>query len=394
MAKFKVGDHVMIRKDSNVISKVVGVTVEETGRSIHKLKKEGAFHPEDLESATGGLGPAKSREKTVLIIGGAGYIGPVITEQLLAGGYKVTCFDLLLYQNGICAAPFLGNPNYRFIYGDLCDGIALERALHGVTDVILLAGLVGDPITKKYPEASHAINDEGIRNCIDFLNGKGLDRVVFVSTCSNYGLIKSDELADETFPLSPLSLYAKSKVAAEQHLLANKGKADYTPTILRFATAFGLAPRMRFDLTVNEFVRELALGRELLVFDAHTWRPYCHVRDFARLIQLVMEAPRDKIAFEVFNAGGEVNNFTKQGILDNLLASLPDAKIRHKEHGSDPRNYRVNFRKVREALGFIPKYTIDHGVREVLGAIREHIFDRADLMRNFHGNYEIEYPPR
>ena len=331
-------------------------------------------------------------KKTVLIIGGAGYIGPVITNHLLTAGYKVKCLDLFLYENNTSVIPYLGNPNYSFVYGDLCDRNILDRALQGVTDVILLAGLVGDPITKKYPEASHAINDDGILGCIDSLNSRGLDRVVFVSTCSNYGLIESNDLADESYPLSPLSLYAKSKVAAEQRLLANQGKVDYTPTILRFATAFGLAPRMRFDLTVNEFARELALGRELLVFDAHTWRPYCHVKDFGRLIQKVIEAPREKIAFEVFNAGGEVNNFTKQGVVDTILALLPDARVRYQEHGSDPRNYRVNFGKVRDILGFEPEYTVDFGVRELLGAIGEHVFDRADLMRNFHGNYEIEYP--
>jgi nucleoside-diphosphate-sugar epimerase len=330
--------------------------------------------------------------KKILIIGGAGYVGPVLTELLLAAGYQVNCLDLLLYQNSICVTPFLGNPNYQFIYGDLCDQKALSRALQGVTDVVLLAGLVGDPITKKYPEASRAINDEGVLSCIDFFNGKKLDHVVFVSTCSNYGLIKSDELADETFPLSPLSLYAKSKVNAEQHLMANKGKVDYVPTILRFATAFGLAPRMRFDLTVNEFTRELALGRELLVFDAHTWRPYCHVRDFARLIQCVIEAPHHDVAFEVFNAGGEVNNFTKQGIVDTICKLLPDSKVSYQEHGSDPRNYRVSFQKVREVLGFEPEYTVEDGAKELLGAIRERVFFGADQMRNFHGNYEIGYP--
>ena len=136
-------------------------------------------------------------KKTILIIGGAGYIGPVITSHFLAAGYKVKCLDLLLYQNDICVTQHLGNPNYRFIYGDMGDSSALDRACEGVTDVILLAGLVGDPITNKYPEASHAINDIGILSCISYLNGKGLDRVVFVSTCSNYGLIESNELADE-----------------------------------------------------------------------------------------------------------------------------------------------------------------------------------------------------
>ncbi|HTE48016.1 MAG TPA: NAD(P)-dependent oxidoreductase [Gemmatimonadaceae bacterium] len=330
--------------------------------------------------------------KSVLVIGGAGYIGPVVIDRLLAAGSKVTCLDLLLYENDTSVTPFLGDPNYQFVYGDLRDERILRRAMRGVTDVILLAGLVGDPITKKYPEASRQINDDGIIGCIDYFNRKGLDRVVFVSTCSNYGLINSDELADENFPLNPLSPYAKSKVAAEQHLLAGRGTVDYTPSVLRFATAFGLAPRMRFDLTVNEFTRELALGRELLVFDAHTWRPYCHVKDFARLIQQVIEAPSDAVAFEVFNAGGEINNFTKQGIVDAILKVLPDSNVRYQQQGADPRNYRVDFHKVRETLGFEPEYTIEDGINELLAAIREHVFERADLKRNFHGNYEIEYP--
>lgn len=327
--------------------------------------------------------------KSILIIGGAGYIGPMVTERLLDAGHTVTCFDAFLYENNTCVIPFLSNPRYRFVYGDLRDIDSLDVALQGITDVVLLAGLVGDPITKKYPDASLAINDLGILRCIDHLNGKGLDRVVFVSTCSNYGLIANDELADENFVLSPLSLYAKSKVAAEQHLLSARGKVDYTPTILRFATAFGLAPRMRFDLTVNEFTRALAIGQELTVFDAHTWRPYCHVKDFGRLIEMVMKAPDTDIAFEVFNAGGEVNNFTKQGVVDTILTLIPQAKVKYQEHGTDPRNYRVSFAKVRDKLGFEPQFTVRDGVTELLSAMKQHVFDRVDEMRNFHGNYEI-----
>ena len=330
-------------------------------------------------------------KKNVLVIGGAGYIGTVVTAHLLNAGYTVSCLDNLLYQNNLCVIPFMGNPNYKFIYGDLRSEENLSRALVGVTDVVLLAGLVGDPITKKYPKESASINDEGIIRCICNLNKKGLDRVIFISTCSNYGLIKSDQLADEDFELTPLSLYAKSKVAAENFLLGGKQIFDFTPTVLRFATAFGLAPRMRFDLTVNEFTRELALGKELLIFDAETWRPYCHVKDFSRLIQKVIEAPVDKVGFEVFNAGGEINNFTKQGIVDLILKFIPTAKVRYKEHGTDPRNYRVDFKKVRTVLSFEPEYSVEDGVVELLTAIQEHIFDRADLMKNFHGNFELDY---
>jgi nucleoside-diphosphate-sugar epimerase len=331
-------------------------------------------------------------DRSVLIIGGAGYIGHFVIRDLLDRGYKVRCLDLLVYQNGVVVTPFFGNRNFTFMYGDICDVDVLERALDGMSDVVLLAGLVGDPITKKYPDESMSVNDIGIQRCIELLNGKGLRQLIFVSTCSNYGLIANDALANEEFPLAPLSLYARSKVAAELKLINSKGLVDYTPTILRFATAFGMAPRMRFDLTVNEFTRELALDRELLVFDAHTWRPYCHVRDFSRLIYTVLEAPLKDVAFEVFNAGGEQNNFTKKGVVDTIVDLLPNAKVRYKEHGSDPRNYRVDFSKVRKVLGFEPKYSVQYGVAELLNAIENHVFDNADNARNFHGNYEIVIP--
>ena len=226
------------------------------------------------------------------------------------------------------------------------------------------------------------------------MNGLGLEHLVFISTCSNYGLVEDDQLADEKFELKPLSLYAKSKVAIEQYIMGLNGNVDFTPTVLRFATAFGLSTRMRFDLTVSEFTRELVLGRELLVYDTNTWRPYCHVRDFGRLIDLVFQVPAEKVAFEVFNAGGEVNNYTKQGIVDAILEQLPNAQVKYKEHGVDPRNYRVDFSKVKKILDFEPKYTIPDGIKEVLIAFENHVFDHVDDQRNVFGNYELQYPAK
>lgn len=327
----------------------------------------------------------------VLLVGGAGYIGSVLTGYLLSFGYRVKTLDCLLYENQQAVLPYLNSPNYQFVYGDLSKKLDLEKALEGINDVVILAGLVGDPITKVYPTASKAINEDGIANLLQSLNGRNLNKVVFVSTCSNYGLIKENETADENFELNPLSLYAKAKVQIEKQILSLKGKLDYHPTILRFATAFGLSPRMRFDLSVNEFVRELYLGKELLVYDAHTWRPYCHVNDFSLIIHRVLEAPHQKVSFEVFNAGGEVNNCTKQMIVDKILAKIPGAKVSYKEHGSDPRNYRVNFSKIRECLDFEPQYTVDRGVDELLQALSQHLFDQVDSNRNYYGNYQIKY---
>jgi nucleoside-diphosphate-sugar epimerase len=134
------------------------------------------------------------------------------------------------------------------------------------------------------------------------------------------------------------------------------------------------------------------MGKELLVYDAHTWRPYCHVQDFARLIKKVIEAPTENTSFEIFNAGGDFNNATKQMIVDTILEIIPGGKVCYQKHGSDSRNYRVSFKKVKSVLGFELKYTIQDGVNELIEAIKNHVFDHVDENRNFFGNYEIHYP--
>ena len=331
-------------------------------------------------------------QRRVPVIGAGGYIGPVVAGHLLSLGYKVRALDLFLFHTQTVLTGFLGDAGFEVLYGDHCDDALVDEALSGVTDVVILSGLVGDPITKKFPAASQAINGDGMLALIDRFKDRCLDRVVFVSTCSNYGLIKADALAAEDFELKPLSLYAKAKVAMEREILGLKGKLDFHPTILRFATAFGVAPRMRFDLTVSQFVRDMHLGRELLVYDADTWRPYCHVRDFGDAIQRVLEAPAEAVSFEVFNAGGDVNNFTKQMIVDAIREFLPGAKVDYQEQGPDPRNYRVDFAKIRDRLEFEPRHTIRDGIGELIAALEQDRFADVDERPNFYGNYEIDYP--
>ena len=331
-------------------------------------------------------------ERRVLVTGAGGYIGPVVTEHLLGLGYKVRALDVFLYPTRSVLEPYSGNGKFDLVSGDHGDGPLIRDALDGVTDVVILSGLVGDPITRKYPDASKKINDEGMRSLIGLFKDRGIGRVIFVSTCSNYGLIKDDELAGEDFELKPLSLYAEAKVAMERELLGLRGKVDFHPTILRFATAFGLAPRMRFDLTVSQFVRDMCLGEELVVYDADTWRPYCHVQDFGDLLQRVLEAPADAVSFEVFNAGDDVNNFTKQMIVDAILEFLPGAKVAYQKDGPDPRNYRVDFAKVKDRLRFEPIRTVRDGIGELIEAVGQNRFADVDERPNFYGNYEIDYP--
>lgn len=330
-----------------------------------------------------------SSRRRVLLVGGAGYVGGPLTTHLLRLGYQVTCLDLLLYGHGSLVLAHASHPDYRLVVGDMGAPATLDDALRGVTDVVILAGLVGDPITRKFPREAAAVNDSALGRCIDALDGRGLERVIFVSTCSNYGLVEGDRLVDEESPLSPLSLYAKSKVEAERHILSLRGRVDYHPAILRFATAFGLSSRMRFDLTVNEFARELCLGRELVVYDAHTWRPYCHVTDFGRLISRVLEVPAEDVSFEIFNAGGEVNNHTKKSIVEIILSRLPDRRVTYASNSSDKRNYRVDFSKVRERLGFEPLYRVEDGVDEVIWAIGAGLLDMVDREPDLYGNFRL-----
>ena len=331
------------------------------------------------------------KPRKVLLIGGAGYIGSVVAGYLLKKGYRVCNFDALLYQTQACILPYLAHENYEFKYGDFTDSSELVEVLHDVTDVIILAGLVGDPITKKYPELSQHINNVGMHVMIDALNGRGLDKVIFISTCSNYGLIGEDVLADENWELKPLSLYAQAKVEIEQKILSLKGRVDYHPVILRFATAFGISPRTRFDLTVNEFVRDLYLGKDLVVYDHETWRPYCHVLDFSLALEQVLLAPNQLVAFEVFNAGSEKNNYTKKMLVDEIKRFIPHAKVTYQQNGSDPRNYRVNFNKIKKVLAFNPRFTVVDGIQELLLALKNNLFTDVEDRPNFYGNYQLHY---
>ena len=330
--------------------------------------------------------------KNILLVGGEGYIGNVVSNKLLHSGFNVVSYDNLLYKNNNCVLNKINYSNYKFIFGDILDEKKLLSAMNDIDAVVLFAGLVGDPITKKYPQESAKINDDGVKSVIDSCHKMDIEKLIFISTCSNYGLIKNDELANEENELNPLSLYAKSKVNIEKYILSLKGKTNLNPTILRFATAFGLSPRMRFDLTISEFTYEIFNRNELLVYDAHTWRPYCHVSDFAKLIELVINSPNEKVSFEVFNAGGDMNNATKKMLIDLILEIIPYGKVKYQENGNDPRNYRVSFDKVKSLLGFKPDYTVLDGVNELISALENNLFHDVSFNRNYYGNYQINYP--
>jgi nucleoside-diphosphate-sugar epimerase len=204
-------------------------------------------------------------------------------------------------------------------------------------------------------------------------------RFLFASTCSNYGkMADPDGYVDEDSVLAPVSLYAQLKVKFEKFLLQQTGPDGFVPTALRFATVYGASPRMRFDLTVNEFVKELSLGRELQVFGEQFWRPYCHVADFARAIDLVLKSDAKKVAHKVFNVGDTAENYQKKRIIEEIKKFIPEAKVEYVSRAEDPRDYRVSFEKIKKELGFAVSRKVPDGIREIKDLIDYKVIANPD----------------
>ena len=303
--------------------------------------------------------------QTLLVTGGAGYIGSVLTRQLLEKGFTVRVLDSLMY-GGEPIVDLFNYPNFQFIKGDVRTEADVRRAVEGIDCIAHLAAIVGDPACAQDQDLARTTNLDGSRLLYQLANEAGVQKFVFASTCSNYGKMENpDEYANEDSKLAPVSLYAETKVATEQFLLSQPKTNACKPTCLRFSTVYGLSLRPRFDLTVNEFAKELSLGRELTVFGEQFWRPYCHVFDLARSVVSVIEAPEEKVAFEVYNVGDTSENYQKKMIVDEVRKVLPDAKITYVSKTEDPRDYKVSFDKIRNKLGFKLKFTVPDGVRQI-----------------------------
>ena len=331
----------------------------------------------------------KQNQRHVLVIGGAGYIGSTLSRKLLIKNYKVRVLDKLIYDNAPSVFDLLDEKYFSFIYGDYGNESVLLNSLEGITDIVLLAALVGDPICKKYPDLARRVNLEYAKNLLEKIKGKSINRFIFTSTCSNYGLRNDDTPANEDAKLNPLSLYAETKVELEKYILDNLKNIDYSPTILRLATAFGISKRMRFDLTISEFSRELALGNELIIFDEHTWRPYCHISDISNAIISVLEGPKDKVFGQVFNVGSNNGNYTKKMILEIIQKYVNNALIKYKQGGFDPRNYRVSFTKIKSVLNYETQNTVEESIRNLINAVKNNLFTDVEIRKNFYGNYFI-----
>lgn len=305
----------------------------------------------------------------VLVTGGAGYVGSVVTAHLLASGWEVTVLDRLVY-GGESLLGLFANPCFRQIAGDVRDPDTVRRALDGASAVVHLAAVVGEAACAVDPESAWSINFEGTRQTLAVVRESALERFVFVSTCSNYGISAPDLLADETFPLKPLSRYAESKVEAESLVL--EGSDLTCGCVLRFATICGLSPRMRFDLLVSDMARASALGEPIRIFAPNAWRPFLHVRDAAGAIAHCLSVPCESLRGKVFNVVGE--NYQKRDLVELVKRHYPATPVEVAETAPDLRDYRVSGERIQRQLGFTARHTVEDAFLETAAAVATGVF--------------------
>ncbi len=315
----------------------------------------------------------------VLVTGGAGYLGSVATRTLLSRGHQVRVLDSLLY-GGHALLGLYSEERFRFVRGDIRSVETVQRALDGTEAVVHLAAIVGDPACARQPTLARQVNADASLQLFELARRSGVERFIFASTCSNYGKMPStSEYVAEDSELRPVSLYAETKVAVEHALLSARDQHGPAVTILRFATLYGLSPRMRFDLTVNEFTKDLLTRRRFVVYGERFWRPYVHVRDAARAIAIVLEAPIAAVGGQVFNVGDTTQNYQKGELVELIRAEIDDqVEVEHVEIAEDPRDYRVSFDEVKRRLGFEATRIVKDGIREIIDAIAQGVITDFD----------------
>lgn len=316
-----------------------------------------------------------------LITGGAGYIGSLLTGVLLQQGWSVTVVDDLLF-GGTSLLGYWHHPRFRFAKSDVCDPATL-RASGGeiaVGDlpparfdaVIHLAAIVGFPACQMVgPQVAWRYNFEGTKRVFAVADAGQVERFVFASTYSNYGLSPDGKPVTEESPLNPQSLYAETKIAAEQYLREQTTGATTMPILFRFATLFGVSPRTRFDLIINQFVLEAMTRRKLIIYQRGYARSFVHVRDVCDAILLGLTASSEIVNREIFNVGSDEGNYTKDEIVALVQRYIEGTAVEYKDltFGGDMRDIRVSFAKIRERLGFKPRISVEQGIREVAGVL-------------------------
>ena len=295
----------------------------------------------------------------IVVTGGAGYLGTIIVRQLLFKEYKVRVLDNLMF-GGNQLMPFFSNPNFAFQKGDVRSSEDVKKAMRNMDVIIHLAAIVGYPACRKDPDLAVSVNVGGTKNVISALEKDQL--ILFGSTGSNYGAVKG--ICTEDSPLNPLSVYGKTKVEAECDIL----EAHDNSIAYRFATAFGVSPRLRLDLLINDFTYKSVSQGYVVVYESHFMRTFMHVLDFARAFLFGIENA-DKMSGQVFNVGSDQMNYSKKEMC-KIIEAKTGSYFHYADIGedADKRNYVVSYEKINN-LGFSTTITVEEGIEELIRAL-------------------------
>jgi nucleoside-diphosphate-sugar epimerase len=310
----------------------------------------------------------KPTARTVLVIGGGGYIGSALLPKLLARGHRVRLLDRLFYGFDPIR-DIINHPNLEICQGDFRRIDKLVECMNNVDAVIHLGAIVGDPACALDQDLTIEVNLMATRTIAEVAKGYGIRRFLFASTCSVYGASAENELLTETSALNPVSLYAITKLASEK-VLMDMASETFSPTCLRFSTIYGLSGRTRFDLVVNLLTAKALIEGEITVQGGDQWRPFLHVDDAALAVLHTLESPLPKVHKQVFNVGSDEQNHTIQQIGELIQSKVAGSELVNLGSGGDRRDYRADFRKIREQLGFVPRWTITEGIDQVIDVIR------------------------
>lgn len=298
----------------------------------------------------------------ILVTGGAGYLGAILVPDLLAAGHKVTVLDSFLYgQNSL--AHVCVNQNFDVVRGDVRDESLIKKSLAKADVVIPLAALVGAPICAKDPVGAQTVNHDSVLMLLNLLSKQ--QRVLMPTTNSAYGSGDKDNFCTEESPLRPISKYAIDKVEVEKALMQHPNAISF-----RLATVFGMSPRMRIDLLVNDFTYRAVTDRFVVLFESSFKRNYIHIRDVSRVFQHGL-AHFDAMRGQVFNVGLSTANVSKKQLCERIQVQVPDFVFVEAPIGKDPdqRNYIVSNAKL-EAIGFSPEVSLDRGIAELIKGYR------------------------
>jgi len=319
----------------------------------------------------------------VLVTGHSGYVGSILMRQLVERDFEAIGYDTDFFPQGFVKSNYTCS---KYVKKDIRD--VTKTDLKNCFAVIHLAALSNDPLGEINPSLTNEINFLATVRLAKLAMESGVERFVFSSSCSNYGFSKN--ILDESSSLDPITAYAKSKVNCEQKLLELKNE-DFSPVILRNATAYGISPSQRLDLVVNNLVGSVvSTGKIQILSDGTAWRPLVHVEDMASAFINVLKAKKHEIRGEVFNVGATEENFTVRDIAEKVKEIVPNSRIEYGKNGNkDTRSYKVNFDKIKVNLGYKTKWRLKDGIKQIFKVFKDKQMNEMDF--NNKSFYRVAY---